>query len=203
MVPRGCAVLYLPASNHHLIRTTFPTSWGYETPGTRESIKPTDYFVRLFLKVSTTDTTPFICIPAALKWRQEVCGGEERIREYCENVAREGGKLMSELLGTEVLGESSNSLQRCCFTNVRLPLTVAQLGVQEADGVRIAKWIQEEMPHKYETYIPTKFYAGAFWSRISGQVYLTLDDFEFAAQTLLELCRRAEAGEWKTIETQK
>ncbi|KAG8159103.1 hypothetical protein KVR01_010764 [Diaporthe batatas] len=198
MVPRGCAILYVPTANHRLIRTTFPTSWGYEKPDTRELMDPSDYFVRLFVKVSTTDTTPFVCVPVALKWRQEVCGGEARIREYCESIAREGGRRMAKLLGTEVLGECSDSMQRCCFTNVRLPLSIAQLGVQEVDGARIAKWIQEETPDKYETYIPTKFYAGAFWSRISGQVYLTLDDFDFAAQTLLELCRRAEAGEWKT-----
>lgn len=78
----------------------------------------------------------------ALKWRQEVLGEEERIREYCEKIAREGGKRIGKLLGTEVLGERSNLLK------VRLPLTVAQLGVQEADGVRIARWIQEEMPDR-------------------------------------------------------
>jgi hypothetical protein len=63
---------------------------------------------------------------------------------------------MAELLGTEVLRQGSNSLQRCCFTNVRLPLTIAQLGIKDADGARIAKWIQEEMPDNYETHIPTK-----------------------------------------------
>lgn len=66
----------------------------------------------------------------------------------------------------------------------------------ESDGAVIAKWIKEKTP-EYETYLPTRFYAGSFWSRISGQVYLAMEDFEWAAQTLLELCERVEAGEWR------
>lgn len=138
MVTRGCAILYVPAANHHLIRTTLPTSSGYETPGTRELTEPSHYFAGLFIKVSTTDTTHFVCVPVVLKWRQEVLGGEERIRKYCETIAREGGQQIGRLLRTEVLGEGSNPIQRCFFANARLLLTIAQLGVQEADGVRIA-----------------------------------------------------------------
>lgn len=168
MVPRGCAILYVASANHHLIRTTFPASWGYETPAMRHSMSPWDCFVRLFLKVSTTDNIPFVCIPMALKWRQEVRGGEERIRDYCRKIAREGGSRMAELLGTEVLGECSSSLQRCCFTNVRLPLNIAQLGVQEADGARVAKWIQRETSGKHETYIPNST-PGRFGQGLAGR----------------------------------
>ncbi|KAK3934347.1 pyridoxal phosphate-dependent transferase [Diplogelasinospora grovesii] len=197
MVPRGCALLYVPFRNQHWIHTTFPTSWGYETPATRDNMKTSGYFTRLFVKVSTTDTTPYVCVPAALKFRQEVCGGEENIRQYCEKLAREGGQRMANAFGTEVLENTSKTLQSCCFTNVRLPLDFDRLDVPEAAGTIIAKWIQEKTPHEYETYIPTKFYAGAFWSRISGQIYLTIEDFEWAAGVLLELCKRVEAGEWR------
>ncbi|PNH50627.1 hypothetical protein VD0003_g6540 [Verticillium dahliae] len=42
-----------------------------------------------------------------------------------------------------------------------------------------------------------KFYAGEFWCRVSGQIYWTMDDFEWAAKTLQQLCERAIAGEWR------
>ncbi|ROW11048.1 hypothetical protein VMCG_00937 [Cytospora schulzeri] len=198
MVPRGCAVLYVPFANQHIIRTTFPTSWGYETPEVRPTMTTTEYFVRLFVKVSTSDTTPYICIPQALAFRRDICGGEEKVRGYCEKMAREGGRRVAEILGTEVLENKSQTLGRCCFANVRLPLSPSRLGLAGPEGVRVARWIKEKTP-EYETYLPTSSYAGAFWSRLSGQVYLTMDDFEWAAKTLLEICRRVEAGEWKQV----
>ena len=199
MTPRGCAVLYVPFRNQGLIRTTFPTSWGYETPEKRREMHEREYFVRLFQKVSTTDNTPYLCVPLALKFRQEVCGGEAAIRTYNEKVAREGGELMAKILGTEVLSNTSGSLQQCCFVNVRLPLTPSELSTDPVEKAQVAAWIQQKTPDEYNTYIPTKFYAGAYWSRLSGQIYLTTSDFEWAARTLLDLCNRAKAGEWKEL----
>lgn len=197
MVPRGCALLYVPFENQHIIKTTFPTSGGYQPPEVRATVTSSDYFVGLFVKVSTNDTTPYVCVPAALKFRRDVCGGEDNIREYCERIARQGGLRMASIFGTEVLENKSRTLRRCCFTNVKLPLSLVELGATASEGTKIAKWIQEKTPQEYETYIPTKFFQGGFWSRVSGQIYLSLEDFDWAAKTLLELCRRVEAGEWR------
>ncbi|KXX73190.1 L-cysteine desulfhydrase [Madurella mycetomatis] len=197
MVPRGCAVLYVPFRNQKLISSTLPTSWGYEARDDRAKMGPLDYFSRLFDKVSTTDNTPYCCIPLALKFRSEICGGEARILKYCEDIARQGGAKMAEILDTEILGGSSSSFQHCCFTNVRLPLTLEELAIDESCGRKVAKWMQELTPAEYETYLPIKLYDGQFWCRISGQIYLTLDDFEWASRTLLQLCERAKKGEWK------
>lgn len=75
-----------------------------------------DYFVKLFEKVSTTDNTPYMCVPVALKFRDEVCGGEARIRGYCIDIAQKGGAAVAEQLGTEVLDTKSYSGRDCCFT---------------------------------------------------------------------------------------
>ncbi|KAK3394957.1 aminotransferase family protein-like protein [Podospora didyma] len=196
MVPRGCAVLYVSFRNQKLISSTLPTSWGYEARDDRAKMDPREYFSVLFDKVSTTDNTPYCCTPLALKFRSVVCGGEAKIRKYCEDIARQGGARMAEILDTEVLGASTSSFQRCCFTNVRLPLTLEELGIHGSSGRLVAKWMQELTPAEYETYLPIKFYGCQVWCRISGQIYLTLDDFEWAARTLLQLCERAKKGEW-------
>ncbi|KAK1656283.1 putative aminotransferase family protein [Colletotrichum phormii] len=188
MVPRGCAALYVPYRNQEKITST-----------ERDNLKSGDYFSKLFDKISTTDNTPYYCIPVALGFRSRVCGGEAKIREYCEYIARLGGDRTAEILGTEVLGASSASFRSCCFVNVRLPLTLAELDADASAGRGVAKWMQELTPAEYETYIPIKFYAGSFWCRISGQVYLTLNDFEWAAQTLLDVCTRAKTGEWRWV----
>ena len=197
MVPRGCAVLYVPFRNQKLIVTTVPTSWGYEVAEQREKVTSHEYFSRLFDKVSTLDNTPYCSVPIALKFRSEACGGESAIRNYCEDIARRGGDRMAEILGTEVLDSSTSTFRRCCFVNVQLPLTLSDLDIRETSGKAVAKWMQELTPAEYETYIPIKFYAGGFWCRISGQIYLTLEDFEWAAGILLRICERAKRGEWK------
>ena len=61
-VPRSCAVLYIPAHNQHLIRTSVPASWGFQSlcPGGSAS-KDRKAFGELFKKVSTVDPIPYVC----------------------------------------------------------------------------------------------------------------------------------------------
>lgn len=50
----------------------------------------------------TCDWSPFLSTLAALDFRKSI-GGEERITEYCHNLAVEGGELIAKILGTEVM----------------------------------------------------------------------------------------------------
>lgn len=195
-VPRGCGVLYVPARNHHLLRTTFPTSWGFLDADARAKKEPSNYFVDLLQFVSTTDNSAYLCIPEAIKWRQEVCGGEQKIREYCHQLARQGGKRMAEILGTETMVKDPSPATDTCFAMVRLPV---KLGDGEAEhGETIASWIHETAIKESDTYIPVRFYAGNFWVRISAQIYLTMENFEWAAHVLLKLSERASSSAWQT-----
>ena len=213
-MPRGCSVLYVPYRNQALIRTTYPTAEGFLPEAERRQLKPSEYFVHLFDKIATTDTTPYMCVPEALKFREEVCGGEERVRDYCTRIARDGGERMAAMLGTRVLENRSGTLRRCCFANVQLPLKVKQevahtAEVSHVDGVNgqsslpaeeahaAADWITMTAVNEFDTCIATRYYGGAFWVRISGQVYLELRDFEWAATILLDLCDRVRSGRWK------
>ncbi|KAI0602137.1 aminotransferase family protein-like protein [Biscogniauxia sp. FL1348] len=214
MVPRGCAVLYVPRRNHHFIRTTYPTAEGYMSAAERDGFSHTEYFVRLFEKVSTVDTTPYICVLESMKFRGQVCEGEERVRDYCKAVAREGGRLMAVTMGTEVLENETGSLGDCCFTNVRLPLEIKQDdvatreshrerasagGISPHEAKAVADWITERSINEFDSFIATRFYAGAFWARLSGQIYLDHEDFKWAANVLLELCARIKEGNWKHV----
>ncbi|KAK3681054.1 aminotransferase family protein-like protein [Podospora appendiculata] len=202
--PRGCAVLYVPFANQHLITTCLPTSHGYKPPSVRKAIPTTAYFVNLFVDVSTADATPFICVPAALKFREDVCGGEEAILAYNHALAYEGGNRVSEMLGTEVLDNKSGSIRRCGFANVKLPLSVggdSERGdVKSEDVGRVLLFIYRTAAREFDTYMQTFFYAGCFWTRFSAQIYLEMADFEWAARTLLGLCARVKKGEWRAME---
>lgn len=175
--------MYVPFRNQHLIRTSIPTSWGYERQ-TKENVDTANHvpggksaFVHLFDKVSTIDTTPYICVPEALRFRKNICGGEESVRNYCQDLVRAGGSRLAEILDTEVLENKSHSLHRCCFTNVRLPLKIGpsptvdgnevekRVFVSVDEAPHVAQWIFDQTVKGFETFIPTKVYAGAFWVR--------------------------------------
>lgn len=164
-------------------------------------------FVAKFEFVGTIDSAPYLCIPTALAWRQKL-GGEELILKYCETLAQEGAKLVAKELGTEVLENQTETLGRCCLSNVRLPISVpkakdiaAKAGIEENDvGSTVRDWIGKVTLDEYATFIQTFFHKGAWWVRFSGQVYLEMKDMEFAAETLKEVCERVEAGEWAGVE---
>ncbi|KAI0112475.1 aminotransferase family protein-like protein [Nemania sp. FL0031] len=211
MVPRGCAVLYVPRRNQRLIKTSYPTDGRFLPEADREDIPPAKYFGSLFEHVSTIDTSPYLCVLEALRFRNEICGGEEQVRAYSIGLAKEGGEFMATLMGTEVLKSKTGTQEECCFTNVRLPLDVVEEGVDDntsatqgrnggilpEDADLVANWMTERSVNEFDTYIAVRYYAGAFWTRLSGQIYLDRADFAWAAGVLLELCARAQRGDWR------
>ncbi|KKK24179.1 hypothetical protein ARAM_005977 [Aspergillus rambellii] len=225
-VPRGCAVLYVPRRHQHLIRTTLPTSWGFiPAPesakwaagllaSTVESDPDQSAFLRLFEFVATTDDTAYCCIPEAIKFREEVCGGEEKIYGYLEELAKEAADVVARILGTEVLkeeeeeeGEEGSRLMACAMSNVRLPVRIGsgQFVAESGSGIKVRKdargevtvscedvgrlsgWIQDQLVER-GTFVPVFAHGGALWTRLSAQVYLDISDFEWLGGVLKEIC---------------
>ena len=210
--PRGCAIFYVPFRNQHLIRSTIPTSKGFCTSpkdgvdGISTVAQEPGRFGDLFKWAATVDQTPYLTVPEAIKFRNDICGGETVIREYCFNLARDGGQLIANLLGTETMPTSREGSNQCCLTNVRLPLLFSRqesLAVDANDtldasnGENVVTWLQECAMCEYNTWVPAKFYGGAVWVRLSAQIYLELKDFEWAGGVLKDLCVRAQRGEWR------
>lgn len=163
-------------------------------------------FIANFEFVGTIDNSPYLCIPAALKWRESL-GGEKAILEYCHRLARAGGKHVAQVLGTEVLENSTDTLGQCCMSNVRLPISVsrvydvaAQSGIDKEDaGIIVRDWMKQLSSDEYGTFIMIYWYGGVWWTRLSAQAYLEMKDFEWAAATLKEICERVEKGEWAAV----
>jgi len=191
-VPRGCAVFHVPARNQYLIHSSTPTSYASLEPGGPNG---KSQFVNLFDFVATMDHTPYTIVPEAIKFR-ELIGGEEAIRRYCWEIARQGGQRVAGILGTEVMENKSGTLSRCAFANVRLPLKFGSgseggEGSFSADGARkVKEWVKLKAFEEADTYLQLAFYTGSMWVRFSGQIYLGLEDFELAGHKLKELCER-------------
>ncbi|KIV97850.1 hypothetical protein PV10_01555 [Exophiala mesophila] len=297
--PRGCAVFYVPGRNQHLIRTTFPTSHGYvpvSAANVRQVLPDTGKspFVSLFQFVATADNTPYYCVPAALNFRQNLCGGEEAIYNYIRDIAQRGADLLAMLLGTEVMDDLDagfglktmgsyeasvhreggtcgwkGGLRDCAMANVLLPVTIVgattrgsiSMGpggagsagglspalrqssygfpsagattasttaslraasgsslldasvrsssplsspslyasgpiiIQEEDVMKHVEWMQKTLLDEYNTFVAIYQYDGRLWTRISGQIYLELKDFEWLGGVLKALLERVRSGE--------
>lgn len=151
----------------------------------------------------TVDSSPYLCVPAAIKWRENL-GGEEVIYAYCQNLAQAGAKLAAKQLGTEVMENSTGSLGKCALANIRMPIDLAkakafaaQAGIEEADvGTAVRDWFGKTLIDEYGTFIQSLFFGDAWWARLSGQVYLDMEDMQFGAETLKKICERINEGEW-------
>jgi len=206
-VPRGCAVFYVPVRNQEMMRSTLPTSHGFlprDGAGINNPLPPTgkSAFVTNFEFVGTMDDSPYLCIPAALEWRSQIRWdgkqGEEAIMGYCSRLAGRSGEIVSGILGTEVLENGEGTLGNCNFSNVRLPLSSYHLaGGDVATIATIGQWIAKTLVEDHKTFIAIIYHGGSWWMRMSGQVYLTEEDFEWAGRILAAVCKRVEKGEWK------
>ncbi|CAK7224141.1 hypothetical protein SBRCBS47491_005447 [Sporothrix bragantina] len=211
-VPRGCAMLYVPFRNQHYLKTSLPTSHGYEAANRRgdlsvEGLKAakTTYFSELFAETGTFDYTPWMCVPDAVKFRNEVCGGEEAIRKYCFDLVRAGSDRVAEILGTEVMDNPRSNIRACALNNVRLPFKVvaADSNDNDPEAVPLEKfdalhmWLTRYSAEKYDSYFRITYYDGHPWVRLSGQVYNDADDFEWAGKVLLDLVDQVKKGDWK------
>jgi selenocysteine lyase/cysteine desulfurase len=222
-VPRGCAVLYVPLRNQHLIRSTLPTSHGF-VPCTEEGrglwsnpLPPPQgksVFQTNFEFVGTVDSTPYLCVAEAIKWREEACGGEEAIWEWCHGLVVDGARKVAELLGTEVLENEEGTLTKCVMANVRLPLRVAaqdedefqtrggetevesEYVIKHGCGSQAGEWMTDTMMVEYDTFLAIFPFQGGYWVRLCGQVYLDADDFVWAGKVLKDLCERVGKGEY-------
>ncbi|KAK4188877.1 putative L-cysteine desulfhydrase [Podospora australis] len=209
-VPRGCAVLYVPFRNQDFIRSSLPTSHGFVTKGKEgegkiNPLPPSgkSVFVNNFGFVGTVDNAPYLCVKDSIKWRAEVLGGEDRIISTLISMAKEGGKRVAEILGTEVLDNESQTLTNCAMFNVALPLSVdtakkdGEHVVPKSEALAVHGWILKTLLDEYDTFVACFVYHGRFWVRLSAQVYLELEDFEWAAETLKKVVARVVKGEHK------
>ncbi|KAM0445333.1 hypothetical protein ACHAO4_009747 [Trichoderma viride] len=210
-VPHTCAVLYVASKNQYLMRSSIPTSHGFqplpEILQKKQYISPYELpasknpFVFQFSYTGTIDNGPPLCVPAALRFRQDICGGEGAIRAYCQDLAREGEKLAVEILQSRPL--SIPETKRVAFANVRLPLEIASSVAEEngnsvplSDVGKVIDFILERLAKDYNTFVNIAFISGSLWARFSAQVYLELEDFEYGARALKELCEKAANKEY-------
>lgn len=231
LTPRHCAVFVVAERVQAMLRTSFPTSHGWEplpaaingaVRGKPVRLSPfppapgeESPFAKMFAFTGTLDISSYLVGPVALKFFEVVCGGQNKAMEYCARLAAEGGAEVATLLDTEMMDDKEGSLtQRSPMVNIRLPLRpppelategTSKLGdehpvvrIDQRGSYCVSQWMEGKTSEEFDTFIMVFWHGDAWWTRLSAQVYLDLNDFRFAADCLLHLCRRVEQGEHLT-----
>ena len=155
------------------------------------------YLVDLFSYTGTLDNSPYFSVPTAIEFRDKVCGGEEAIRSYNNDLALRAGKLVAEKLGTEILAAHDKRYLDCPLINVRLPFDFGRGGTAKPhspeQASEVAFWVAETVMDEKNSAMQIFPFDGEVYVRLSAQAYLEISDFEWAADVLLELCERAKS----------
>ncbi|KAF9328029.1 hypothetical protein BGZ91_001186 [Linnemannia elongata] len=152
---RGSALLYVAKRHQHLIHPTSIT--GDYTSG----------FEKEFGWAGTQDYSSLMSILSALKFRKQF--GEDAIISYSHSLALEGGKAMAKILGTHCLTPEDHQVGN--MVNVALP--IKDLNHPKANF----KDLMEILMEKYNVFTPAFRHGDHFYTRISAQIYLELEDF--------------------------
>lgn len=218
-VPRSCAAFYVPVRNQGLIASTVPTSHGY-VPKTRARFNPLpppgegkSAFENNFEFIGTMDTSAYLCAKHAIEWREEVLGGEDKIIEYTNWLAAEGGRKAADILGTTIMENTKGTLTKCTLVNVALPMWVRpaanlpnpsqpfeppsdEIILSSEEALGVGQWMLQVLMNEYNTFVALFIHNNRVWVRLSAQVYLDLRDFDWAGRTLLDVCKRVAKKEY-------
>lgn len=98
-------------------------------------------------------------------------------------------------------------IRDCYFANVRLPLELGngsgvdvsspgkKKEVDPAHADAVSDWFKETGVRESGVYFQTVLYRGVWYWRVSGMVYVGVEDFKRGAEVLKGLCERVCKGE--------
>lgn len=179
-VPAGCALMYVDPKWHSKV-VSMPISWSYAVDVFDSASAPLP-LVDKFYYVGTKSFALLLCIPVAVAFRQKECGGEDKIIDYCTQLARTTGDTIAKKWGTEVL-DTENHDYTTTMVTVRLP-------AEALDDLEPAMKMDHQLGaiemDQFGTFVPITKWNGHWYARFSCQVYNELSDFEYGAEKLLE-----------------
>lgn len=196
-VPKTCAMLYVNPKHHDLIQT-FPVSWSYgmkliETPSTSQEVQHNEnLLINKFMFVGTATYAQVLSVSEALKFRSDVCGGEDNIRKYQYDLQKRAIEQVKKVFGpgSESLQNSTGSLNPPGLFNISLPFAEEYMPVlrnlQDDFGYfRVFKYkCDKKMLAENKAYAPFVIHNGKIWVRFSVNLYNELDDYSAGAASV-------------------
>ncbi|BGO96076.1 hypothetical protein NBRC10512_007186 [Rhodotorula toruloides] len=195
MAHRSSAILYVDKKFQHLIHT-IPIGHMYRS---REpSANGSPGWVDEHVWSGTIDWAPYLSTTAALVFRQNVLGGEERINEWCHQLAVEGGEEVAKVLGMRTMRNARPEEGELVANMVNVELPIPRPSTFSPDDKRLlaAFWFKR-LSENHNTIVPIFTHDDRYWTRLSAQVYNDMDDFRHAGQAVKRVCERIVGGEFR------
>lgn len=200
---RGGAFMYVPVRNQGLVPST-PTSWGYRSAEARKAQpeeQPGDDFLAQWAETGVIDYSPILSLDAALDFRERL-GGEDRIQQYNNSLALLGGHRIAQILDVSLLETSPQPMLTTHMVNLPLPIVPRVIGGHGHDAVNVwlykkggEAYIWDTLLDEFHTAVTVWAFQGQVFVRVSAQIWLDLDDFDYLGRALKEICRRINSGE--------
>lgn len=204
-VPRGCAFLYVDPKHFRKIHTV-PISHTYlkddkDLPDHLEKYRLVDRFQF----VGTENKSSIYCIQKAIKFRNEVCGGEKRIQEYCNNLAEEAPKKVIEILWPDAQVLKLDDSPPIPLFNLLIP--IEKYLPEDFDKAQLPsylKYLEEQICFNQSTFVPFHIESGKVYGRFSCQTFNSVDDYvEVGKRIEKELEKLFKEGKYKSLLLQK
>ncbi|SJX64362.1 related to isopenicillin N epimerase [Sporisorium reilianum f. sp. reilianum] len=195
---RGVALLYTHKRNQHLV-PAIPTSHPYISSNLPDespfipTTAPSNY-VAQWEWTGTMDLSNYLTVPAAIEFRKWM-GGEEAIMQHNGALARKAGQIVATRLGKrsvvmEVADDQADKLT-ASMVNVSIPITPPSSSAV-ADLAQLASKLQSRLASEHDTFVMFYAHAGKIWIRLSAQVWLEEQDFEWAADKIAQMVLEEE-----------
>ena len=161
--PKGTTILCVDKKWQTITRPTVISSYGEYY---------NEEWHRNFEFTGTRDNTNFLAIKEALEFRMEI--GDQRIKKYIHDIAWASAKELSTLWKTRIL--VSNEAMNPALVCIEIPC-----------NLETGRKVQDVLYSKYDTVIILLQTRDISYIRISGQIYLEVQDFVTMATRFLEI----------------
>jgi isopenicillin-N epimerase len=158
--PRGTAGLYVRAEHRDRI-VPLVTSWDAQ-----------EGFVKSFGWLGTNDYTPFLAVPAAIGFMEEL--GWERVRRHNRELAAYGARVVQKALGTPPPTEA----------DVFKAMTIVALPEGVADTLEETKALSRRIAEALDAEVAAFPWQGRGYIRLSAQAYNAPGEYEAVAAGL-------------------
>ncbi|RLV84871.1 hypothetical protein JA9_000433 [Meyerozyma sp. JA9] len=204
-VPRGCAFLYVDRKHFSKVHTT-PISHSY----LRDDVVLPEHLeeyrlIDRFQFVGTENKASISTIPQAINFREEVCGGEKSIQNYCNKLSQDAAEEITKNVwpGMKVLkidGAPSTAL-----FNVQVPIEkYLPSDFNRSELADCLLYLAEQICRNQSTFVPLSVYYDKVYARFSCQVFNTVDDYvEVCSRIEDEMSKLFSSGKYKELTSQK
>ncbi|RLV93125.1 Hercynylcysteine sulfoxide lyase [Spathaspora sp. JA1] len=192
-VPTACAVMYVDPKHHNNIHT-MPISHSYLQDDVELSEeKQLDRLIDRFNFIGAKNYASVAVIADSIKFRNEICGGEEVIFKYCHDLAKQVGSVISKKWGTSYLEQEQGPSLISTMVNVEIPTDSLGIDVNgiKNNWTRFDQEVYTKLIDVHKAFTPCVVHNGKLYARFSCQIYNELSDYEHAADVLVKVMKES------------